>query len=280
MTSAPTPVASFGAAFCLTLITDDPTLAAEADAAGVERIGLDLERLGKAERQAGKSTRLSQHGWGDIAAIANSLRLADLFVRLNPVNPDTKDEIEMALSHGAEVLMLPFFHHAAEVDAFVRLVNRRAKIVILVETASAAVRIRDILAVPGIDEVMFGLNDLRLQFGVANHFEVLASPLLDALAVEVRRADLPLAVGGLARADDKRLPVSPDLVYAQYPRLGATGAWVSRSFFQEAPLGWELAPAIAALRCRLDEWAQATPQALESARGDLAEQARRMVLGS
>ncbi len=278
MTDAPTPVAGFGNAFCLTLITDAPALAAEADAAGVKRIGLDLERLGKAERQAGENTRLSQHSWDDIAAIAMVLRNADMFVRLNPVNADTEDEIEKALGRGAEVLMLPFFHRAAEVEAFVRLVDQRAKIVVLLETAAAALRIRDILAVPGIDEVMFGLNDLRLQFGVANHFEVLASPLLDALAAEVRRAGLPLAVGGLARADDTRLPVAPDLVYAQYPRLGATGAWVSRSFFQGTPPGWELVPAIAALRRRLDEWAQASPQALERARGDLAEQARGMIL--
>ena len=29
-------------------------------------------------------------------------------------------------------------------------------------------------AVRGIDEVMIGLNDLRLQLGIANHFELLA----------------------------------------------------------------------------------------------------------
>ena len=102
------------------------------------------------------------------------------------------------------------------------------------------------------DEVMFGLNDLRLQLGVANLFEVLASPLLDVLAAEVRRAGLPLAVGGVARGDDSSLPVSPDLVYAQFPRLGAIGAWLGRSFFLDVPPGWKLAPAIATMRRRLD----------------------------
>jgi len=221
---------------------------------------------------------LSEHDWDDLATIAHSLRRADLFVRLNPVNQDTTSEIEKALRCGARVLMLPFFHTAAEVDTFVRLVDRRAHIVILLETASAAVRIREILAVPGIDEVMFGLNDLRLQLGVANLFEVLASPLLDVLAAEVRRAGLPLAVGGVARGDDSSLPVSPDLVYAQFPRLGATGAWLGRSFFRDVPPGWKLAPAIATMRRRLDEWAHTSPQALERARGELADQARRMAL--
>jgi hypothetical protein len=278
MTSAPTAVASFGDEFCLTLITDDPILAAEADEAGVERIGLDLERLGKAERQAGENTRLSEHNWDDVTKISSSLRHADLFVRLNPVNANTPNEIEKALRCSARVLMLPFFHTAAEVNTFVRLVDGRAHVVILLETASAAVRIREILAVPGIDEVMFGLNDLRLQLGVANHFEVLASPLLDVLAGEVRRAGLSLAVGGVARADDSLLPVSPDLVYAQFPRLGATGAWLARAFFRGVPPKWKLGQAIAAMRQRLNEWAHASPQTLERARSDLAEQARRMVM--
>jgi hypothetical protein len=278
MTNVATPAAGFGDEFRLTLITDDPVLAAEADAAGVNRIGLDFERLGKAERQAGQNTRLSEHSWDDLATIAHSLVRADLFVRLNSVNPDTPNEIEKALRYGARALMLPFFHTAAEVDSFARLVDKRAHVIILLETASAAVRIREILAVPGIDEVMFGLNDLRLQLGVANIFEVLASPLLDALAGEVRRAGLPLAVGGVARVDDSSLPVSPDLVYAQFPRLGATGAWLGRSFFRDVPPEWKLGQAIATMRRRLDEWAHASPQALERARSDLADQARRMLV--
>jgi len=221
-------VAAFGDAFRLTLLTDDPQLAATADHAGVDRIGVDLERIGKAERQAGEDTRMSQHDWDDLVAIARVRRRAELFVRINPVNPATGDEIETALRAGAQVIMLPFFHTAEEVDVFVRRIGRRAKTVVLVETAAAAVRIRDIVAVPGIDEVMFGLNDLRLQLGVSNHFEVLASPLLDGLAREVLAANLALSVGGVARHDDTSLPISPDLVYAQFPRLGATGAWLAR----------------------------------------------------
>jgi hypothetical protein len=270
--------AGFGDTFCLTLITDDAGLAAEADAAGVDRIGLDLERIGKAERQAGADTRLSMHDWDDVARIADALRRADLFVRLNPVNDGTAEEVETALGRGAKVLMLPFFQDADEVETFTRIVDRRAAVVILLETVAAAVRIREILAVPGIDEVMFGLNDLRLQFGVANHFEVLASPLLSALADEVRRARLPLAIGGVARADDTALPVPPDLVYAQYPRLGANGAWVARSFLRGMPDGAPLAPAIKAVRRRLTAWAGASFDDLDRARAELAVAASRMRL--
>jgi hypothetical protein len=257
------------------LITNDPVLAAQADAAGVDRVGVDLERMGKAERQAGEDTRLSEHSLDDLAVMARTLASAVLFVRLNPLSPGTPLEIEAALGRGARVVMLPFFRTADEIDKFVRFVDGRAHIVILVETAPAVLRIREVVAVPGIGEVMLGLNDLRLQLGVQSHFEILASPLVDMLAAEVRRAGLPLAVGGVARADDRSLPIPPDMVYAQFPRLGATGAWLSRSFFRGVPPEWEVGPAIRGVRDRLSHWARASPADLERAREHLALQVRR-----
>ncbi len=275
MTGNDSVAAEFGDEFRLTLVTNDPVLAAQADAAGVDRVGVDLERLGKAERQAGQDTRLSEHRLDHLENVAHALKRANLFARLNPYNPNTPGEMEAALGCGAKVLMLPFFRTAGEVDRFVRLANGRAHIVILLETAPAVLRIRDVLAVPGIGEVMLGLNDLRLQFGVRSHFEVLASPLTDMLAGEVRRAGLPLAVGGVARTDDLGLPIAPDLVYAQFPRLGATGAWLARSFLRAAPPGWEFGQAVRALRRRLSHWAKASPAELERARDELAQQAGR-----
>jgi hypothetical protein len=56
----------------------------------------------------------------------------------------------------------------------------------------------------------------------------------------------------------------------------ARAAWLSRSFFPAAPPGWDMAPAIAALRRRLTEWAAASPQALAEPRNALALMARRM----
>jgi citrate lyase beta subunit len=129
---------TFGDQFRLTLITADPILAAEAGQAGVDRIGLDLECLGKAERQRGEDTRLSNHKVEDLPAIARGLVRADLFVRLNPINTNTQDEIDAVLGFGAKVLMLPFFRTEGEVSTFVLLVAKRAYVIILVETASAA----------------------------------------------------------------------------------------------------------------------------------------------
>jgi hypothetical protein len=265
--------ARFGEEFCLTLITNDLGLAASADRAGVNRIGIDLECLGKAERQPGEDARLSRHNWDDLSRISKCIHHADLFVRMNPIHAGTEAEIETALDLGARALMLPNFRTAGEAATFVRAVRGRARVSILVEMAPAVVRIREILDVRGIDEVMLGLNDLHLQFGVANHFEVLASPLVDVLAAEVLRKGIPLAIGGVGRVGDTAMPVPTDLVYAQYPRLGATGAWLSRSFVNSALSPGDFQPAVLALRGRLNEWAASPAEDLEHARTELARHA-------
>jgi len=267
--------ARFGDNFCLTLITNDAELAAHADGAGVNRIGIDLEYLGKAERQPSVDARLSRHNMDDVSKISQALRRADLFVRINPIHVGTEAEIETALELGAKVLMLPNFRSADEASTFVRAVRGRARVSVLVETAPAMVRIREILDAPGIDEVMIGLNDLHLQCGVGNHFEVLASPLMDMLAAEVRRKGLPLAVGGVGRVGDSSMPVPTDLVFAQYPRLDATGAWLARSFTSTNLSPGDFRAAVLALRHRLNEWADSPADETERARAELARHAAR-----
>src|SRR5690606_24090581 len=132
--------------------------------------GVDLEYLGKAEGQRGRDTRISRHGWRDLEIVRGAAGRAEMFDRISPGHPGTRDEIEIALSGGATVLMLPNFESAAEVARFADAVRRRARVVILVERAAAVARIREILDVGGVDEVMLGLNDLHLEFRLANHF--------------------------------------------------------------------------------------------------------------
>jgi hypothetical protein len=254
------------------MLTTDPVLAAAGDRAGVQRIGIDFEYLGKAERQAGYDTRVSRHDWTDLGAIAAILKRGRAFARLNPIHDGSTAEVEIALSCGARVLMLPFFRSAEEVERFVALVRGRAEVMALVETAPAAVRIRDIIAVRGVDEIMIGLNDLRLQLGVANHFEVLVSPMMDGICGALRADGRPFSVGGVARASDRAMPVPSDLVYAQYPRLGATGGWITRSFLKNLDAA-ALPAAVATLRHQLSDWAARGAEALETARAELARRA-------
>jgi hypothetical protein len=241
--------------FTLTVITRDPRLARRADAAGVDRIGVDVERLFKRDRQGHvPGARISDHELADLAALRSGIRRAALFARLNSMHRQSGDEVDAAIAAGATVLMLPYFKGPSEVEAFVGLVGGRARVVLLLETIAAVVRLHDVLDVDGVSEVMVGLNDLRLSAGLDNPFETVASDLMAAVAGQVRERGCGFGFGGLARVGDETLPVPPELVIAQHARLGSTAAWLSRSFFGDSPDSIDLADEVARLRDRIRYW--------------------------
>src|SRR5688572_23123651 len=116
-------------------------LAEQADAAGVDQVMVDLEVLGKAERQGGHDTHKSTHTVEHVDAFARALNRSELLVRINPLGSHSRAEVEAALERGAQRLMLPMFTTAAEVDEFVSLVGGRAAITLLVETPAALARL-------------------------------------------------------------------------------------------------------------------------------------------
>jgi 2-keto-3-deoxy-L-rhamnonate aldolase RhmA len=259
------------AGFQFTLMTDDAELAGAADAAGVDRVGLDLERLGKHERQgAYPHLRISDHRVEQLRPLRARLRRAQAFARVNPLNPGSAGEIERALDAGAEVMMLPYFHDAAEVEAFVRLVRGRAFVSLLLETAAAADDVAAIARVRGVGEIVAGLNDLSLDLGYSNQFTLLVSPVLERVAGEVRAAGLPFGFGGLADPANDALPVPPSLVYAQYPRLGATRAFVARKFTALGLRPADLKHGLARCRAELERWQARSRKELDAARDELA----------
>lgn len=256
--------------FVLTAITDDPIQAARCDAAGVDRIGVDIERLHKNARQGHlPQARISAHELAALPALARVVTRAALFARLNQLHDGSGAEIAEALAGGARVLMLPYFTSAQEVRRFVRLVDGRARAVLLLETAAALVRLHEIVAVEGVDEIMVGLNDLHWSMGVASPFELVAADLMELVSTAVRAGGVRFGFGGLGRAGDESLPVPADLIFAQHARLGSGAAWLARSFFAglppDAPLGRE----IGRLRARLAHWAGQPAEALARERDRL-----------
>ncbi|MGB6941711.1 MAG: aldolase/citrate lyase family protein [Bryobacteraceae bacterium] len=256
--------------FILTAITADPELVRAADEAGVDRIGIDVERIGKLARQGHlPRARFAAHQLDDLAVVAANVRHAAVFARLNPLHEESAQEIERALQLNAQFLMLPYFARPAEVAAFVQIVGARAEVIPLVETAAAAERISEIASIPGLREIMVGLNDLHLSLALANPFEIVVSARMQRMARCVQGAGMRFGFGGLARVDDRALPIAPDLIFAQYPRLGASSAWLSRSFFRGiGPC--QVGPAVHALRERLRYWATQPLSALARERDRLA----------
>lgn len=252
----------------LTLWTNDLSLACDADEAGVDRIGLDLEQIGKEKRQSGRLTWISPHKFDDLAPLGETVRNAELFVRCNAIHDGISAEVDQLIEAGAKVLMLPNFTRVSEIARFVEIVDGRAKIVPLVERL-ATEKIISSLPDLGIEEIHVGLNDLSIDLGIGNRLKVLASPVLDRICGKAGDAGLRFGVGGLARALDAQLPVPSDVVFAQQARLGSTAALLARSFFKAPLKTGDFGQEIKNLRARLQYWQSMSKDALEKARLDL-----------
>lgn len=209
-------------------ITNNPTIAKIADRAGVDRIFIDLEVIGKAARQGGMDTVQSHHVIADIPTIKRQLTDAELLVRSNPIHADSKKEIDAIINNGADIVMLPYFKTVDEVKQFIRYVDGRVKTMLLVETKEAVNEIDSILSLDGIDEIYIGLNDLHLSYGMDFMFQLLADGTVDRLADKFKSKGLPFGFGGIAKIGGGLLP--GEYVIAEHYRLGSTRAILSRSF--------------------------------------------------
>jgi hypothetical protein len=250
----------------LTLWTSDPERAVQGDEAGIDRIGVDLERIGKRERQAGLGTWVSPHTLDDLSAVGRRLHTAELFVRIDPLGRHTARQIDHVLARGATVLMLPMFSSAEDVEQFIQLLAGRADPVLLVERRAAVERIEEIVSVQGVREIHVGVNDLSLELGLRNRFRVLVSEEVERVADATLAAGLRFGVGGLGAPRDTSLPIPSDLIYAQHARLGSTAALIARRFARD---GETLTELIHALRRRLAEWAGSPSAEIAAAHREL-----------
>lgn len=209
-------------------ITNDPAFAQRCDALGGFRLLVDLERAGKAERQAGLNSFISEHTIEDIARVKAVLRRSRLMVRVNPLHPGSAAELEAVLAQGPDCVMLPMFSGPSQIREFAAVVAGRVPIVALLETATALASIEDWLGTRGLQEVFVGLNDLHLSRGERFMFEPLADGSVERVAQAVRRHGLRFGFGGIARMGDGLLPGRE--VLAEHVRLGSGAVILSRGF--------------------------------------------------
>lgn len=209
-------------------ITNDPDIAVIADAAGVDRVWIDLEKNGKEERQKGYDSVKSKHTAEDIPIIKNKLKKSKLQVRINPINPFSKGEIDKALDYGTDIIMLPYYKTCGEVETFLSLVRGRAVTVLLLETKEAHDILEDTLKYHEVDEIHIGLNDLHLSYKKKFMFELLIDGTVESLCKKIKRSGIPFGFGGIARLGQGMLPA--EYILAEHYRLGSTRAILSRSF--------------------------------------------------
>lgn len=224
----------------LMYITNQPEIAQIAESAGVDRIFVDMEFIGKDTRQRGLDTVKSHHTAQDVAKIKRAVANAEVLVRVNPIHdklPDyysSKDEINSVLKAGADIVMLPYFKTVEEVRTFVQLVNGRAKTMLLLETPEAVKNVDEILAVNGIDEIHIGLNDLSIGYGRSFMFELLADGTVEQLCFKFRKKGIPFGFGGIASIGKGTLP--SEYIIKEHYRLGSGCVILSRSFCDVAKM--------------------------------------------
>ena len=213
-------------------ITNDPALARRCDALEGMRLFVDLERNGKAERQAGRNTFISSHTLDDVGRIKAVLQRSALMVRVNPLHLGSAAEVDAVLAQGADLLMLPMFTHAQALRDFCALVAGRCPVVALLETAQALESLPDWVGTPGLHEVYVGLNDLHLSLGQRFMFQPLSLGLVDAVARQATARGLRFGFGGIARLEGGLLPGCD--VLAEHLRLGSRAVILSRTFHEGA----------------------------------------------
>lgn len=218
----------------LMYITNRTDMAVIAENAGVDRIFVDMEYIGKKDRQGGLDTVQSHHSVADVRALRAVVKRAELMVRLNPIHEATeaygssRKEIEATIAAGADLLMLPYFRTVEEARFFCETVAGRAKTMLLVETPEAVEALDEILEIPGLDEIHVGLNDLSLAVGHKFMFVPLADGTVDTIGAKCRAKGIPFGIGGIASLGNGILP--SEYVIREHYRLGSNGAILSRSF--------------------------------------------------
>jgi len=257
------------------MITADPIFAAFAVDAGVDRIFIDTEILGKEDRQGHLNTVISHHTIDDVVRVRPVVPAGRLLVRINPLHPGSGAEIDSVIAAGADILMLPMFRRPDEVSAFIQLVRGRAKCCLLMETVGALASFESWVDTPGIDEVHVGLNDLHLEQKLDFMFEPLVNGQIDGLAGALRERHIPFGIGGVARVGEGTLPA--ELVLTEHARLGSTAAILSRAFVRHAATVQEIRqqtdlPAeLSKLRDAYDRCLHMSPDALSLAHQQVRE---------
>lgn len=221
-------------------ITNDPLVAQIAETAGVDRIFVDMEYIGKADRQGGIDTVKNHHTIEDIRRISNAVSEADVLVRINPIHDATDDyisseeEINSVIENGAKLLMLPYFKSVDEVTRFLKIVDGRVKTMPLIETPEAVEIIDEILQLD-IDEIFIGLNDLSLGYKKKFMFELLADGTVEKLCHKFKLKGIPFGFGGIAALGEGRL--SSEQIIVEHYRLGSSCVILSRSFCNTQKIG-------------------------------------------
>ncbi len=210
--------------------SNSPAAAAAVVGAGATGVVVDWERRGKRARQAGADTEINADTPAHLMAVRQATS-GVVVCRVNRWSPWTPAEIDLAVSLGADEILLPMVRRPEEVDAALDVVAGRCRLGILVETTEAVRRV-DALVTRPLARVYVGLNDLMIDRGGNALFAPLVDGTVDRVAAATIDAGIPFGVAGLTRPEAGR-PVPCRLVLGALARVGASFTFLRRSFWAD-----------------------------------------------
>ena len=210
-------------------ITNNQSVALACERAGVDRIFVDMEYIGKDERQKGLDTVKNHHTVQDVKNIMAVIKKSKLMVRVNPIHNGSVNEINSVIAAGADFIMLPMWKTVEDVKQFLDIVDGRAKTMLLLETEEARLCLDDVLKLKGIDEIHIGLNDLHLSQHKKFMFELYTDGTVDEIVSKLKKARIKFGIGGVGKVNSNNLLPAENILCEHY-RLGSSMAILARAF--------------------------------------------------
>lgn len=258
------------AALDLVLFENDAAAAAAALAAGIDGLMIDLEFAGKHRRQEGADTEISEHQPGDLD-LAARLGARLRFCRVEGPGRWRPAQVEEVLARGATHVFLPMVEKPAEVELLLDQVAGRAAVGILVETEAAVAAAAALARLP-IFGVFVGLNDLAIARRSKNLFAALADGTVERVRGAFAGKDFGFAgVTAMSRGE----PLPARLLLAEMARLGATFAFLRRSFRRDM-VGRDPHAEVAAIRRTWTELNARSAAAVAADHGELMARLREL----
>ena len=209
----------------LLLFSTDSILVRESEQAGVDGFIIDWEDRSRFGREHEKSGQQMPDTVEDLGRISNLVQ-TPVWCRINQPGDWTLNEIEAAIQHGADLILLPMVRTPDEVALFLEQVAGRAQVGILVETVEAC-NCAEELSSFTLDRVYVGLLDLSLSRGTKDIF----APLRDGTIEHLRDIfyHTPFGVGGLTTID-KGYPLASTEIMANLAHLKCNFTFLRNSF--------------------------------------------------
>lgn len=196
--------------------------------AGVDTIFIDLEQLGKEIRQKNLDSVKSKHHVDDIKLIKTKSN-AKVLVRVDPINPKSRDQINKCIDNGADEILLPYFTKRKEVEDFMNIVGGRIKSGLLFEHIEALNDYKFIISQFKPEYVHLGLNDLSLSLKLKFMFSSLFHEGVEDFCSYCHFSELKFGIGGIGPLRGSGL-INGEKILLEYIRLGASSTILSRSF--------------------------------------------------